>query len=384
MRIVILGSAYPFRGGLAIYNERLAQELTRLGHTVRIYTFTVQYPRWLFPGKTQFRTGPPPEGIAIYRRVHAFGPLSWWQTAQELRKWNPELALAKFWLPVMGISLGSTLKLLPPPTVRLTILDNVIPHEKRVGDKFFIRYFISAVDGAIAMSRAVAKDWQLFTQKPLLQLFHPLYDHYGEALPKVEACETLGLDPQYRYLLFFGLIRAYKGLDLLLEAWRSDELRKFTDTKLLIAGELYEPYEKYQPYLEAPEMQGRVIFHEGFVPEEKVRYYFCAADAIVQPYRTATQSGITQIAYHFEKPMIVTNVGGLPEMVPAGEVGFVCEPTTVALIESIRKFLSTPSHTFKSALQEQKKRYSWESFARALLEFTANLNRYPSRWFGGS
>lgn len=273
----------------------------------------------------------------------------------------------------MGISLGSVLRLLPRQTKRLAILDNVIPHEARPGDKLFTRYFIGSVDGAIAMSAAVATDWQRLTQKPVRLLFHPLYDHYGTPLPRAEACTALGLDPAYRYLLFFGLIRAYKGLDLLLEAWRSPQLRRFSDVKLLIAGELYEPYDKYRPLLEAPENAHRVIFHEGFVPDEKVQYYFSAADAVVQPYRSATQSGVTQIAYHFEKPMVVTNVGGLPEMVPDGEVGFVCEAHPAALTHALERLLAQPVDRFVPAIRLAKQRFGWAAFVKALLSFVQTL-----------
>ncbi|MCX7651977.1 MAG: glycosyltransferase [Bacteroidia bacterium] len=375
MRIAILGSAYPFRGGLAAYNERLAYELQGIGHEVQLYTFTVQYPKWLFPGKTQLRSGPPPQGLSIKRLLHSLEPLSWWRTARDMRLWRPDLVIVKFWLPVMGLSLGSVLKLLPSPIRRLAILDNVIPHEARPGDRLFTQYFISSVEGAVAMSTAVASDWQRFTNKPVRLLFHPLYDHYGELLPKDQACEALGLDPAYRYFLFFGLIRAYKGLDLLLEAWRTPRLRELPDVKLIIAGELYEPYEKYRPLLEASEMQGRVIFREGFVPDEQVKYYFSAADAVVQPYRSATQSGVTQIAYHFEKPMVVTNVGGLPEMVEDGKVGFVCSPEVEAIAEAIKRLLDSPYEELIGAVREAKSRFNWSAFASALVDFGQQLKR---------
>ncbi|MEN3039984.1 MAG: glycosyltransferase family 4 protein [Bacteroidia bacterium] len=375
MRVAILGSAYPFRGGLAAYNERLAYQLQSMGHEVQLYTFTVQYPEWLFPGKTQIRSGSPPQGLSIKRLLHSLGPLSWWRTARDMRGWHPDVVIVKFWLPVMGMSLGSVLKLLTPPTRRLAILDNVIPHEARLGDRLFTRYFISSVDGAVAMSAAVAADWQKLTAKPVRLLFHPLYDHYGDPIPKAQACEALGLDPAYRYLLFFGLIRAYKGLDLLLEAWRTPKLRDLSSVKLLIAGELYEPYEKYRPLLEAPELRERVIFREGFVPDEQVKYYFSAADAVVQPYRSATQSGVTQIAYHFEKPMVVTNVGGLPEMVEDGKVGFVCPPEVEALAEAIRRLLDSPYEELTKAVREAKSRFGWAAFVSALMDFAQNLRR---------
>ncbi|MCS7297969.1 MAG: glycosyltransferase [Bacteroidia bacterium] len=371
MRIVILGPAYPFRGGIAVASERLARSLQP--HSVRLYTFTTQYPRWLFPGKSQFRTEPPPTDLEIYRRIHSLNPLSWWHTAREIRQWMPDIVLAKFWIPVMGLSFATILHYLPAVPVKIAILHNLLPHEARPGDTLFTRYFISEVDGAIALSAAVAKEWRDITSKPVKVLFHPVYDHYGEKVSKQEACATLGLDPHYRYLLFFGLIRRYKGLDLLLHAWRSEKLRQFSNVRLLIAGELYEPYEKYRPLLEDALIRDRIIFHEGFVPEERVRYYFCAADAVVQPYLSATQSGITQIAYHFEKPMVVTRVGGLPEMVPDKEVGFVCEPTVASLTEALGALLTTPLEQFIPSIRQAKSRLSWTAFRDELLEFAESL-----------
>lgn len=379
MRIAILGSAYPFRGGLATYNELMAQQLVAMGHEVRIFTFTVQYPSWLFPGKTQYRSGPPPEGLEIERTLHAFGPFSWVRSAQRIAAFAPELVLTRFWLPVMGVSLGSVLRLFKArrsTALRIAILDNVIPHEARLGDRTFTRYFIGSVEGAVAMSTAVAADWQRFTQKPVLTLFHPLYTNYGQPVVREEACKSLGLDPKLRYLLFFGLIRPYKGLDLLLQAWQSEKLREWSDVRLLIAGELYEPYAKYEPLLMHPAVRDRVIFREGFVPEQQVRYYFSVADALVLPYRSATQSGITQIALHFEVPMIATRVGGLPEVVQEGQTGLLCAPEPHALAETIDRFLRLPPQHFAEGLKAHKAALSWERFLTELLTFADNLRSH--------
>lgn len=376
MRIALLGSAYPFRGGLSAYNERLAQALQAQGHPVRLYTFTVQYPAWLFPGKTQYRDSPPPPGLDIVRSLHSLGPLSWWHTARRIQRFSPEVVIAKFWLPVMGVSLGSVLRLLRwfhPRTLRLTILDNVIPHETRIGDRLFTRYFIGSVDAAIAMSAAVETDWKKLSAKPVRRLFHPLYDSYGEPVERTKACQALGIDPAYRYLLFFGLIRPYKGLDLLLEAWESLPAQAYPQVRLLIAGELYEPRSKYEPLLQR--LGERVLFHEGFIPDEKVRYYFSAADAIIQPYQSATQSGITQIAYHFERPMIVTNVGGLPEMVLHGETGLVCQPTRESLAHAIVQFLEGDATAWIPRVRQHKERFGWPAFAQALVDFVRSLQK---------
>jgi len=375
VRIALVGTAYPFRGGLATFNERLATELLAQGHQVQIFTFTVQYPTWLFPGKTQYRAGPPPP-LPIVRILHALNPLSWRKTGQAIATFQPELVLAKFWLPFMAPALGSALRMARqryPSLLRLAILDNVVPHEARPADRLLTRYFIGAVEGALAMSRTVEEDWRACTAKPVQRLFHPIYDTYGAPLPREEACQALGLDPAYRYFLFFGLIRPYKGLDLLLEAWKAPALQAQTHLRLLIAGELYEPLERYAALLQAPENQGRVFFHEGFVPDEKVPLYFSAADAVVQPYRSATQSGVTQIAYHFLRPMVVTRTGSLPEMVPHGKAGFVCDPDPVALTQALLEMAQTPVERFQPALEQLRNAWSWSAFVQKLLEFASSL-----------
>lgn len=376
MRIALLGTAYPFRGGLATFNERLAAELLAQGHQVHLFTFTVQYPAWLFPGKTQYREGPPPP-LPILRTLHSLNPLSWLKTGRAIAAFRPDLVLTKFWLPFMAPAFGSALRIARrryPSLLRLAILDNVVPHEARPGDRLFTRYFIGAVEGAVAMSRTVEEDWQKLTSKPVRRLFHPIYDSYGPPLPREEACKALGLDPACRYFLFFGLIRPYKGLDLLLEAWKAPALQAHTNLRLLIAGELYEPFERYAPLLQAPENQGRVVFHEGFVPDEKVPLYFSAADVVVQPYRSATQSGVTQIAYHFLRPMVVTHTGGLPEMVPHGQAGLVCEPSPAALSQALVQMAETPPERFYPALRLLRETWSWRAFAKELLEFATSLS----------
>lgn len=375
MRIALLGPAYPFRGGIATFNEQLAAELLAQGYEVQIFTFTVQYPAWLFPGKTQYQEGPPPP-LPICRTLHTLDPLSWLKTGQAIAAFRPDFVLTKFWLPFMAPALGSALRIARrryPALLRLAILDNVMPHEARPGDRLFTRYFIGAIEGALAMSRTVEEDWQRLTPKPVQRLFHPIYDSYGPPLPREEACRALGLDPTCRYFLFFGLIRPYKGLDLLLEAWKAPALQAHATLRLLLAGELYEPLERYTPLLEAPENQGRVVFHEGFVPDEKVPLYFSAADAVVQPYRSATQSGVTQIAYHFLRPMVVTRTGGLPDMVPHGEAGLVCEPNPAALTQALVQMAETPLERFRPALERLRDAWSWCSFVQQLLKFAASL-----------
>lgn len=376
MRIAIVGPAYPFRGGIATHAEYVAHTLQQLGQEVRLYTFTVQYPRWLFPGKSQFWEGAPPFALERYRIIHSLGPVSWLRTAQHIARWRPHVVLAKFWLPIMGVSLGSILHILrwfSPSTYRIAFLHNFLPHERRWGDVFFTRYFVSAVQAGIALSEAVAVEWQRFTARPLLTLFHPAYLHYGRPLSKTEAAAALNLSPAYRYLLFFGLIRPYKGLDTLLEAWRDERLQAFPNVRLLIAGECYENFEKYHFLLSLPELKERVIWHEGFVPDERVRYYFSIAEAVILPYRSASQSGVVQIAYHFGRPVIATRVGGLPEVVEDGLSGILCEPHPRALAEAILRFLSSPPPSFQEGIARKRAEMSWETYGHRLIGFLENL-----------
>lgn len=370
MKIIFIGSAHPFRGGLATFNERLSRELISMGHEVEIYTFTVQYPSFLFPGKTQFSDAAAPDDLKIFRKVNSINPLNWVLIGNEIRRKKPGLLLYKFWLPLMGPCFGTIARRAKKNhfTRVISILDNVIPHEKRMGDVAFTKYFLNACDGFVTMSGSVSDDLKnLVPGKPFSQNPHPLYDNFGEKIPGEEAIRQLNLDPSVHYLLFFGFIRKYKGLDLLLEAFADERLRKF-QLKLIVAGEYYEDSKLYLDLISKLNLQNHVILKTDFIPEDDVKKYFSAADVIVQPYRSATQSGVTQIAYQFNKPMIVTNVGGLPELVPNGKVGLCVEPTPKAIADAILNFYANNlSKQFEEGIQEERKRFSWRTFAGNLL-----------------
>ena len=200
MKIIILGTAYPYRGGLSAFNERMAREYQRMGHEVEIYTFTLQYPGFLFPGKTQYSDEPAPEDLRIIRKVNSCNPFNWLKVGNEIRRKKPDLMITKFWLPFMGPCFGTIARCVRRNrhTKLISILDNVVPHEHRIGDKMFARYFIRPTDGFVAMSKSVLQDLRLFTQsKPARFCPHPLYDHYGERLPREEALKLLGLVKGY-------------------------------------------------------------------------------------------------------------------------------------------------------------------------------------------
>ncbi|MEI6945738.1 glycosyltransferase [Paraflavisolibacter sp. H34] len=369
-KILIIGPAHPLRGGLATFNQRLAQQFVAEGHECSLVSFSLQYPSILFPGKTQYSDEPAPKDLKIHSLINSINPLNWLKVGRTLRSWKPDLVVVRYWLPFMGPALGTILRGLKKnrPTRIICIADNVIPHEKRPGDEAFTRYFLKACDGFVTMSESVMADLRRFEPiKPARLVRHPLYDNFGAALQKSEARQHLGLPQEERILLFFGFIRKYKGLDLLLQAMKDERIRN-EKIRLLVAGEFYEDEKPYQQLIAEGGLQDSVILNTHFIPDSEVKYYLCAADCVVQPYRDATQSGVTPLAYHFEKPMVVTNVGGLPALVPDGRVGLVCPPTPAAIASSILKFYQLGEDYFIPHLRAEKQKYSWTNLVQAILE----------------
>lgn len=369
MKIAILGTAWPYRGGLAVYNERLAREFAAQGDEVTIYTFTLQYPSFLFPGKTQYSTEPAPKDLKIIRCLNSINPLNWLKTGRAIRKYSPDILVIKFWLPFMAPCLGKVARIARRngKTKVVSILDNLIPHEHRPGDRIFGRYFTRSVDGFVAMSDSVLEDLNQFDiYKPRVFCRHPLYDNFGPKASRDEALKFLGLEPEKRYMLFFGLIRDYKGLDLLLKAYADSRFRKM-NVRLIVAGEFYSGSEKYYEMEKELGLEGMIVWKSDFVPDSEVRYCFGAADIIVQPYKSATQSGVTQIAYHFEKPMLVTNVGGLAEIVPDGKVGYVVEPDSAQIADALVDFFdNNRQEQFSEGILSEKKQYAWSNMTRSV------------------
>ncbi len=372
MKIAILGSAHPLRGGLSAFNERLAYQLLQQGHEVVNYSFSLQYPSFLFPGKTQFTDEPAPQGLTIRTVVNSVNPLNWLSVGSQMNKEKYDLIIVKYWLPFMGPAFGTILRKAKKNkhTRVLCIVDNIIPHEQRPGDKQFTNYFIKPVDAFVTMSKDVLKDVKTFTDKPAHFTPHPIYDSYNEPVSKGEACKKLDIDPDKKYILFFGFIREYKGLDLLLEAMADDRMRQ-AGIELIAAGEYYDKAVEANnnSIIEKHQLQKVVHLKTDFIPNSEVRYYFSAADLVVQPYKHATQSGITQIAFHFEKPMVVTNVGGLAEVVPDGKVGFVAEPDPTSIADAILKFYEPNSIPgLQQNIFAEKQKYSWETFTDVMMK----------------
>jgi len=376
MKIIIIGPAHPLRGGLASYNERLAREFKHQGHDVSVYTFSLQYPGFLFPGTTQFSTEPAPADLDIHVRINSINPLNWISVGNELKKIKPDIIIVRYWLPFMGPCLGTILRIVQKNkhTKIICIADNIIPHEKRPGDKAFTNYFIKPIDGFITMSEKVLADLkQLGVNKPAQFVAHPLYDNFGEKISKEEARKQLGISNEESIVLFFGFIRKYKGLDILYESiheLKQNHKSEIANLKFLIAGEFYEDRKQYDELIEKLDIKDQLILRTDFIPDSEVKYYLCAADVVIQPYRSATQSGVTPLAYHFEVPMIVTNVGGLPSLVPDDKVGLIAEPNPASIAEKIIEYFQKGEAHFIPHLKEEKKKYSWSKMVESIIKLT--------------
>lgn len=369
MKVIIIGPAHPLRGGLATFNHRLAEEFIREGHDCSLVSFSLQYPSLLFPGKTQYSDEPAPEGLTIRSLINSINPLTWLQSGQKLQKERPDLIVVRFWLPFMGPALGTVLRQVKKNnhTRVVCIADNVIPHEKRPGDTPFTKYFLKACDAFVTMSEKVLADLRTFEpQKPARLVAHPLYDNFGQPLSKEEARQDLALPLHDKLILFFGFIRQYKGLDILLKAMADERIRK-EGIKLLVAGEFYEDEKPYLDSIKELRLEETVLLRTTFIPDSEVRLYLSAADCVVQPYRAATQSGVTPLAYHFEKPMIVTNVGGLPALVPHEKAGLVAEPEPASIASAILRFYEMGENYFIPHLRSEKQKYAWSNLTTAIL-----------------
>lgn len=370
--VIIIGPAHPLRGGLASYDERLAKAFMDKGYDTTIYTFSYQYPSFLFPGTTQYSTEPAPENISIKIKINSVNPFNWISVGNELKKLRPNIIVVRYWLPFMGPCLGTILRRIKKNkhTKIICIADNIFPHEKRPGDKAFTKYFLKPIDGFITMSEKVLADLHKFAKgKPAQFVPHPLYDNFGEKISKEESREKLHINLNDKVILFFGFIRKYKGLDILLNAMKLLKQNPFTQNiKLLIAGEFYEDEKNYQDLLNDTLIKDNLIIHTEFISDSMVKYYLCAADCVIQPYRNATQSGVTPLAYHFEIPMIVTNVGGLPSLVPDRKVGLIAEPNAESIAEKVKEYFDLGEEFFLPHLREEKKKYSWEVMVDKILK----------------
>lgn len=365
-KIIIIGPAYPLRGGLATFNERMARQFKAEGHEVKIYTFSLQYPNFLFPGKTQYSESAPPQDLNIEACINSINPFNWYSAARKIKNEKADIVIVRFWLPFMGPCLGSICRMIKSDKTKIIgLIDNAIPHEKRPGDHAFTKYFASTCDGFLTMSSYVKNDLKLFTKKEVKLIAHPLYDNFGAKLVKKDARNRLNIHFEGKIFLFFGFIRHYKGLDILIKAL--ELLPEELDFRLLIAGEYYAGEDEIKSQIHQSPKSDKILEHTYFIKDEDVGIYFSASDIVVQPYRNATQSGVTPLSYHFEVPMIVTNVGALPDLVPPS-LGVVCEPNPVSLAKAMQQMTDFDYDTFAKEIIIEKKKLSWETLTQAIQE----------------
>lgn len=372
MKIIIVGPSHPYRGGIAAFTDRLAAEFVAENVDVELYTFTLQYPSILFPGKTQYSDAPAPNDISIFRRINSINPLTWIKTAKEIRTKNPDIVIFAYWMSFFASCYAKMAKIIKRNKVSrcIGLVHNMMPHEQSILDRLFSPHFVKRMDAFVALSKSVLADVSRLDKKSKPKYFspHPLYDHYGDKEDKVMAMNSLYMDNNYNYLLFFGLIREYKGLDLLLKAMSDKRLDKYP-LKLIVAGEFYEKKEPYLKMIDDLDINDKVIICDKYIPDEEVKNFFNLADMVVQPYKSATQSGVTQIAYHFEKPMLVTDVGGLREIVPNGKVGYVVEAEPSKIADAIYDFYDNERiEYFESNIIEEKKKYEWSKMTETIMK----------------
>jgi glycosyltransferase involved in cell wall biosynthesis len=370
-KILIIGPASPLRGGIADLNEAFADSLVKHGHDVEIISFKLQYPKFLFPGKTQYRSKfEPPSNYLISSLISSVNPITWIKTANYIINQNPDKVFIRFWMPFFAPCLGYIAKKIKNKDIpTFSIVDNAIPHENRRGDKVLTNYFLRHCNMHFTLSKKVKDDiLSLNSLNRVVTLFHPIYDSFAQKPKKEMAYKKLNLEKDTKYLLFFGLIRSYKGLALALEAMSHPKIKE-KSIKLLIAGEFYEDKQKYQSIIDELNLDNIIITDE-FIPKSLVPYYFAACNVVLLPYTSATQSGVTQLAMNYECPMIVTNVGGLPEVISDNIDGIIVEPSSHDLADAIINYFSNDNteKQMRMAMKLKKVKYSWDNFTSLIIE----------------
>lgn len=363
MNIAYLSTFYPFRGGIAQFNASLYRELEKR-HAIRAFTFSRQYPGLLFPGQTQYVTAHDrTDAVSAQAVLDTINPWTYRTAARTIAATRPDLLLLKFWMPFFAPALGFVAGRLKKSGTRVvSILDNVVPHEPRIGDRALIRYFLDRNDGFVVMSKTVEHDLRRIKPGSVYRLkAHPLYDHYAPRTDADDARKQLGLPTGKRLILFFGFIRAYKGLDVLLEALAHLDERYH----VVVAGEVYGSFDAYRDLIGRHGLSGRVTLFTRYIDDPEVPLFFSACDVCVLPYKSATQSGIVQIAFHYDMPVIVTDVGGLSEMVSNGETGLVIsEPRPSAVADAVRRYFEDElGRTMSHRIRQNRSSFSWSGFA---------------------
>lgn len=373
MRIAMMSTFYPYRGGIAQFNASMYRALEKQGHEVQAFTFSRQYPSLLFPGKSQLvGPGDKADPIPAQRILDSINPFTFGRTARRILETKPDLVLMKYWTSHLAPCLGSVAGKLNKYCPVITVIDNVTPHERRLLDDQFNAYFLKRITGFVTMSKEVEDDLKRFVPNaPCHFKPHPLYDHFGAIADQKEAIKALGGNPELKTLLYFGFIRHYKGLDILIKSFA--ELGD--DYQLLIAGETYEDFSKYQSLIDENPNRDRILVFNRYIDDDQVPDFFNAADVCVLPYRSATQSGISAIAMHFETPVISTNVGGLSEYIDHDHTGFLVQKADAGEIAAAVRYYfdEDKASQYRDALRLEKPAFGWDPFMTEVVDFARKL-----------
>ena len=375
-KVLLLGPAHPYRGGIADTQNYLAQNISRLGHEVLVFTFKYQYPKLLFPGKTQYSSISAPKGINIKRKVHSINPLNWIKTSNEINQYNPDIVLFRYWTPFLAPCWNWISKRLSSNIKKIAVVDNWIPHERKPWDYILNDLFGKRMDGFVTLSKAVSDEIEV--DKPNTHIwsgFHPIGENLPNIIPKAQARKKLGWSKEKKIVLFFGLIRKYKGLDLLIEAFSKAPL-KSSETLLAIIGESYEKKEKYTDLIQKLELEDRIICDFNYANAEQTRDVICAADVVAQTYREATQSGVTPLAYYYKTPILVSNLPGLMAPIEKDRTGVVTEKTPEKIADNLNEILKEKNLLFyQKNISQTFKNYSWQSYCKSMFNFIDGIQK---------
>jgi glycosyltransferase involved in cell wall biosynthesis len=368
-RFTLVGTAHPYRGGIAHFIEIMYHGFLKRGHNASIVTFTRQYPGLFFPGKTQLVEEPVENPVPTQPMIDTINPFSWIKTATYLRRHRPDALIFKYWMPFFAPAFGTIARSARKNGIRIfTVVDNALPHEKRLFDRQLSAYFLNANDGLVVMSDSVERDIRsLGIEKPIRRVAHPVYEIFGKPVEQKKARDQIHLPRDKKIILFFGFIRRYKGLHVLLQAM-PQIVKALPDLHLVVAGEFYDDEAFYRRILQQHQLEEHVSWYNDYIPEEDVYKFFSAADLVVQPYVSATQSGVAQIAYNFNQPLVVTDVGGLAEIVPHNKAGLVVPPQDPqALAKAVIRFFDEKMRDeLVKGVKTEKQKYSWDRLYEAI------------------
>ena len=373
MKIVIISPSPPLRGGIATHTACLYNELSK-NHSVLIINYKKLYPNFLFPGKTQYNSDSSKLNIPSKKIINSIKPSSWKRACDEIGSFSPDLVLFRFWNPFFSICLSSIAKNISKSIKKIALCDNIVPHENYFIDKWMTKYFFNKVDGFIVQSSIVEKELLEFNPKArYTKLFHPVYDYLQPPIDKDYAKRELRIDKRY-VALFFGLIRDYKGFDIFIESAKILKEKKI-DIKFLAAGECYSKKTKYLRLIEKYNLEDIVIWIDEYIQDDDINKYFSASDFIVLPYKTASQSGIISLAYHYNTPVITSDLEGLRDYIDIDKTGFICTKNNpVVFSENIIKLMNDNIiNKMSEYIKIHKRKFSWKEFCDGIHTFSNQL-----------